>query len=173
MIPLNYDLSFFLYFIQSQTIIHSTMPRILSRSSIQSSRRSNVSSRTSISQSSEMNLLSKWFSATDMNGSSCSKSWSSSQSSVTSSMISTGSSTPRSTPSLQPAKKLGRQLDLLSNSEKSDHTPSKRKSMYLSQTVDDPSDTWGHFIDVAEAEEKIVRHSRILLAKELAMVQQP
>lgn len=140
------------------------MPRILSRSSLQSnsSRRHSMSSRANLSKPSEMNLLAQWLSSTDIKGcatTASTKSWSSNQSSTVPSVISTGSSTPQSLTTLRKTTST-----LFSNSQ-SQPMPRRRSSCYLPTPEMDPPDAWGQFIDVAEADELIVRHSRILSAK--------
>ena len=140
------------------------MPRILSRSSLQShsSRRHSTSSRSSVSKPSEMNLLAQWLSSTDIKGcttTASTKSWSSNQSSTVPSLISTGSSTPQSLMLLRKTTST-----LFSNTQ-SQAMPRRGSSYSLSTPELDPPDAWGQFIDVAEADELIVRHSRILSAK--------
>jgi hypothetical protein len=77
----------------------------------------------------------------------------SNQSSTIPSLASTGNSTP-----------LGSLRRMSQTVDQSDHF-SRRGKSYLSAPEDD--EPWGHFIDIAEADDEIVRHSRILSAKEM------
>ena len=114
------------------------------------SRRSNTalrkaSSRAKLSTGSEMSLSAQWLSAPTLTGSN--------QSSTIPSLASTGNSTP-----------LGSLRRMSQTVDQSDHF-SRRGKSYLSAPEDD--EPWGHFIDIAEADDEIVRHSRILSAKEM------